>query len=196
MANTMNKFLITLLMILISFHIRAEEVSCAYPYLGTNVMTVAKSCGEIKKDDLLIINKEILPKINWSQYGLECIAVFNVKDENKNGWYIVNQTGVGRISSFWTDNCCAPFREGMAVGLLDGKVIFYNQVLEIVKRTNYIWASGFENGYCKVCLGDLKKEKDKYGDHDIYTGGLCGYINSKFEVVVPLKYPFENTPKP
>lgn len=190
------KLLLAIVFVFVSSAIcnSAEKVSCAYPELNTNIMTDEKICGEIIDDDLLIINKNVSKKINWNDNGLECIYVYGTK--RKDGWYIVNQSGKGRISSFWTDNTCAPFSEGLTVGLSKGTVIFYNQRLEVIKRTNYVWASNFHKGYSKVCVGNLKKQYDSKSEHYQHTGGSCGYIDTDFKVVVPLDYDFAETPEP
>jgi hypothetical protein len=172
----------------------SNQVSCAYPELSTNEMVTAESCGVISNDGLFIINKDIIEKINWNKDGTECAYVYGTK--NYDGWYNIIRSGVGRISPFWPDNSCEPFPFGIAVGLIKGKVIFYNRDLKVVKHTSYDWASGFERGYSKVCKGVLEKVYDSYGDHFEYKGGTCGYIDANFKIIVPLNYSFENTPKP
>ena len=136
-----------------------------------------KNCGELGSDGLIRLRKDVKDNMVWSRYGFECIHVHDTKDINNSGWYIVSQTGKGRISSFWTDNDCAPFFYGMAVAEMKGKVIFYNQLFDVVKQTDYVWASGFEHGYSKVCLGTLMKKKiNTKIIHYIQVGNVASLI--------------------
>jgi hypothetical protein len=124
---------------------------------------------------------------------LDCVFIYGVKENN--GWYFVNQKGEGRKTAFTEDNGCNSFENGVVVGLLNGKVIFFNQAFEIVKKTEYIWANNFYNGFSKVCKGVLEKRLGK-DEHYHYYGGECGYINEDFQIVIPLEHPHEYTPKP
>ena len=191
--KTVYWFLIALIFVP-SICVADTQVSCAYPELNTNEMVPEKSCGAVSSDGLLSINRALISKINWNKDGIECAYIYGT--ENINGWYIIKRSGSGRISPFWPDNSCEPFSYGLAVGLINGNVVFYNQDLEVVKRTNYSWASGFQKGYSKVCIGYLEKEYDSSGEHFEYKGGKCGYVDTNFKVIVPLNYSFEKTPKP
>ena len=171
-----------------------EKVSCSYQNSDSRELEPTEYCGSISEDGLLMLNENIIESISWNKYGLDCALVFGTKD--KNGWYFINQKGEGRVSPFIQDNDCAPFTEGVAVGLSHGKVVFYNQALEIVKRTEYIWASSFYKGFTKVCAGDLYKKFDSSGEHYEYKGGKCGFIDTNFQIVVPVEYPYESTPEP
>ncbi len=171
-----------------------EKVSCSYQNKESRELEPTDHCGSILESGLLTLSKDIVNNISWNKYGLDCAYIYGTK--NQNGWYFINQKGLGRISPFLQDNDCAPFTEGVAVGLSKGKVVFYNQALEIVERTDYTWASGFYMEVAKVCTGKLHKDYDSHGEHYQYQGGACGFINTSFEVVVPIGYPYESTPKP
>lgn len=193
--NAVSIAMAVLLLIIFSFDCNANEnISCAYPSAPSSIMREDDNCGIMTDDDLLIINDNIVEAINWSKYGLECVYVYGT--DGKNGWYIVNQSGEGRITSFWSDNTCAPFSEGLVVGLSNGTIIYYNQIIEIAKRTEYVWASNFKGGYSKVCIGNLIKKYSVKKERHLYSGGQCGYIDRNFKVVVPLKYDFAETPSP
>ena len=184
-----------LLLLLVCDPARAgETVSCAYPNKDSRELKPAETCGSVSADGRLRLDASITDNIDWNKYGLECIYVYGTEDQD--GWYFINQAGAGRISPFLQDNDCAPFTAGVAAGLSHGKVVFYNQALEIVKRTDYVWASGYRQGVAKVCRGELVKAYDAGGEHYEYQGGHCGYIDTNFEVVVPVEYPYESTPEP
>ncbi|MCL1039742.1 hypothetical protein L2750_21790 [Shewanella submarina] len=171
-----------------------ESVGCSYVHKRSRELELTQQCGVLAADGLLQLDDEVLRQLSWSQFGLECIHVFG--SEIQNGWYFINQSGLGRWAPFSQDNDCAPFTQGVAVGLSRGKVIFYNQLMQIEQLTDYSWASGFYQGAAKVCRGELVKEFDTFGEHYSYLGGECGFINRDFEVLVPLVHPYESTPSP
>ncbi len=186
---------LTVLFFLISssLALAETEVSCSYQDKERGLEPV-ENCGRLSEDGLLKLNKMIVDRIDWNKYGLDCALVHGT--ENQNGWYFINQKGEGRISPFIQDNDCAPFSGGVAVGLSYGKVIFYDQAFNIIKRTEYVWASSFHEGFAKVCEGNLEKEYDSSGEKYKYHGGKCGFIDTKFKVVVPVTHPYEKTPIP
>lgn len=171
-----------------------DKISCSYQNKDSRELEPTENCRTISEDGLLSLNSDIIENIYWNKYGLDCAFIYGTK--NQTGWYFINQSGAGRISPFIQDNDCASFTEGVAVGLSKGKVVFYNHSFEIVKHTEYVWASGFDLGFAKVCKGDLIKEYDSGGEHYQYKSGTCGFIDVSFNIVVPIEYPYESTPKP
>ena len=187
--------LLILCLLLVSSAASADEkASCSFQDKDSLEFEPAENCGSITADGLLLLDEAIIERAYWNKYGLNCAFVYGTDD--KNGWYFINQNGRGRVSPFIQDNDCAPFTAGMAAGLSHGKVVFYNQALEIVKRTDYVWASGFHGGVAKVCEGELIKQFDSGGEHFEYRGGNCGFIDTSFRVVVPVTHAYENTPEP
>lgn len=191
----MKNYFIFSFCLLFSIDVFAENVSCAFAKKMES-MKESTECGSLMEDGLLVVKKELMKDIKRNHSGYACIIVFNTMEESAQGWYLINRTGRGRITSFWTDNDCGPFAAGLNVGVLNGRVIFYDRSFNIVRKTSYVWASGFNNGYSKVCLAGLKSERDKHGDHLIYSSGSCGYIDRKFNIVVPIEHPYESTPIP
>jgi len=189
----MNKLVTLVLLISPVYGFANEDVSCVFHDSESNEMRPVEDCGVVNDDGLFWVDHTVLEKIGWGKYGLACLSVYNTKDSN--GWYFITQSGKGRITSS-SDNDCVPFAEGVAVGRLKGKVYFYNQIMNIVKKTEYTWSSGFRQGFAKVCLGELEKTYDSSGDRFQYNGGQCGFINKDFKEVIDVKYPYESTPEP
>jgi len=186
------KLIYILIALFISSSVYADEKLCMYPDSNTHELEQAKNCGSIK-NGLLSVDPSLLKKMMWSKYGMQCIYINYPKDK---GWFFINQNGFGRGSPFTRDNDCNWFLSGLAVGVSNGHVIYFNQVMDVVKSTNYTWASNFYKGYSMVCTGELTKEYDMHGEHYQLKGGQCGFINREFKVVVPVQYPYESTPKP
>ena len=171
-----------------------ETVSCSYQSKITRELEPTDTCGSLNDDGVLTLESHILDDVDWSKYGMSCLMVFG--SQIQNGWFFINQSGHGRSSTFLQDNDCAPFTEGLARGLSQGKVVFYNQVLDVVHASDFVWASPFYRGHAKVCKGELLKQYDSTGEHYTYTGGTCGFIKRDFSTVVPIVYPYEATPEP
>ncbi|TMP33447.1 hypothetical protein [Pseudoalteromonas rubra] len=178
------------MLLMFAFSVNAEEVICAYNDSSTYELEVFKNCGSLGSDGLLKVNPDLLPKVRWHKFGMSCI---NVRGE---GWFFLNQNGLARGAPFLQDNDCNPFSEGLAVGISNGKIVYYDQVLSIIKKTDYTWSGSFHKKHAKVCKGTLIREYDASGEHYSLTGGNCGYINREFEVVVPTVFDFQSTPVP
>ena len=190
----LQRFLYILLLAICSPCLRDEPISCSYQSKATRELEPTEHCGTLSADGLLILKQRIVDDMDWSKYGMSCLNVSN--SQSLNGWFFVNQSGYGRSSTFLQDNDCAPYSEGLARGISQGKVVFYDQALAVVHKSDFAWAGPFHKGYAKVCKGDLYKEYDSSGEHYTYKGGACGFISRDFSIVVPVAYPYESTPEP
>ncbi|AQA17281.1 hypothetical protein BST95_02625 [Halioglobus japonicus] len=186
------KFIYVLLVAFMISPASADEMFCMYPDNDTRELEQVNSCGPIN-NGLLTVDPSLMTKMMWSKYGMQCIYINYPKDK---GWFYINQNGLGRGSPFSHDNDCTPYQAGVAIGLVNGYVVYFNQVMDVVKTTEYTWASNFYKGYSKVCIGELTKEYDRYGEHYQLKGGQCGFIDREFNVVVQVAYPHESTPVP
>ena len=184
--------LVILLFSAISVHAEAID-ACRHPDSGYEDVEELELCGSFSEDGVLAVSKRVLENVVWSESDLACIYVLHKKFK---GWYYISKNGVGRPSPLSEDNDCDLIEEGLTRSISNGTVVYVDRSLTVVKATKYKYASNFWNGYALVCVGDLKKERDKFGDHYDLKGGECGYINREFKVVVPLKYTYENVPRP
>lgn len=166
--------------------------TCLYPDRHSGELQQGQSCGTLR-NGLLQLDNNIRSRIHWSKFGMQCIFV---NSHDQRGWFYVNQNGLGRRSPFYQDNDCNAFSAGLAVGLEDNKVVFFNQLMAIEKRTDYSWASHFYQGFAKVCRGQLEKEYDQHGEHYQLQGGQCGFIDRNFREVIAVQYSFSSTPEP
>ena len=98
--------------------------------------------------------------------------------------------GRARISNFPYDNNCQPFRNDVAISYVNGKALFFDARLNPVKHTDYVLADPFYKHLAKVCL-ELPAKKF-HGEHFIWVGGKCGYIDTDFNKVVPVEFAYED----
>ena len=123
----------------------------------------------------------------WGQKGLRCFS-FRLSD-GKGGFGYLAPDGRARISNFPYDNSCQPFRNEVAISYVDGKAIFFDKSLEVVRATDYELADSFYKHLAKVCR--TAPEKKYHGEHFKWVGGKCGYIDTAYNEVVPVKYGYE-----
>lgn len=74
------------------------------------------------------------------------------------------------------------FSEGLVRTLVDGKIAYLDERLEIALAPGYDWGWGFENGRALVCDGCHSKS---IGEHSLWVGGKWAYIDQKGKNVVP-----------
>ena len=99
--------------------------------------------------------------------------------------------GRARISDDPHDNGCQPFGNGVAISYVDGKAVFFDNDLKVVKATDYELADPFYKHLAKVCTA--APDREYHGEHFKWTGGTCGYIDTEFNVVVPIATSYETT---
>jgi hypothetical protein len=158
-----------------------------------------RTCGYQDADGLLHISPETMKLFpsnffeydygGWGQKGLSCQSLR--LSDGTGGFSYIAPDGRARISDYPYDSHCQPFRNGVAISYVDGKAIFFDKNLEVVKSTPYALADPFYKHLAKVCT--VLPEKKFHGEHFEWIGGTCGYIDTDFNVVVPIKTPYEET---
>ena len=160
-----------------------------------------KACGHQDTDGMLHISQETMKlfkpdefKSNFGERdpkGLRCFP-FRMSDaDGKVDFGYLAADGRARISDDPHDNGCHPFRNGTAISYVEGKAVFFDKNLEVVKATDYALADPFDKHLAKVCT--VLPEKKFHGEHFKWVGGTCGYIDTEFNVVVPIATPYEST---
>ncbi|GAA4883920.1 hypothetical protein [Ferrimonas pelagia] len=134
----------------------AQPVACVYWERG-GADIQAEHCGALEPSGLLRLEPDLLARIRWNDSGMACMLATS---EFARGWYDINQNGLGRRSAFLTDNGCRPFKHGVDATEVDGHVVLFNPMMDVVKATNYRWFGYFFDGHAKVCRGELSRERD------------------------------------
>ena len=160
-----------------------------------------KTCGYQDAEGVLHISPETMKLFKPDEFksdfgprqpkGLRCFP-FRMSDaDGKVDFGYLAADGRARLSNWPYDNDCQPFRNDVAISYVDGKAIFFDKDLEIVKVTPYALADPFYKHLAKVCT--VLPEKKFHGEHFKWVGGTCGYIDIEFNVVVPIATPYEST---
>lgn len=112
---------------------------------------IHKKCGYQDANGVLHISQETMKyfkpthfeeKNSWMKHeGLMC-STFRLSD-GTGGFGYLAPDGRARISNFPYDNACQPFGNGVAISYMDGKAIFFDKNLEVVKATDYDLADPF-----------------------------------------------------
>ena len=158
------------------------------------------SCGHPDAEGVLHISQETMRffgpedfnhghSYGWQPQGLWCLT-FRLSD-GSGGFGYLAPDGRARISNYPYDNNCQPFRNDVAISYVDGKVVFFDANLDVVKQTEYVLANPFYKHLAMVC--DILPEKEYHGEHFQWRGGRCGYIDAAFNIVVPIITAYEET---
>ncbi len=177
----MNK-LFFILFLPFSLLANADE-SCHYPTKdGGGEYHYAEHCGVID-GDILRLDQSVLGNLQYDDAGLACVIL-----SSANTFY-VHKNGTSRRVVFF-DNGCDYFVDGLARGMVGGRMVFLNQTLDIVLAPGFEQASPFDYGHSVVCNGPFRIEQ--HGEHTFYLGGQCGLINKKGDLVVEAVHKVED----
>ena len=182
---------------------KSVTVDCSYFHMRTEIEAFLEhtSCGHPDAEGLLHISAETMQHFDseyfkfsrdgWHPEGLSCLPI-SLSNGSK-GFAYVSQDGRARLSNFPYDNSCQPFRNDVAISYVEGKAVFFDADLNVVKQTHYDLADPFYKHLAKVC--STTPEKEFHGEHFKWKGGQCGYIDTNFNVVVPVEYAYEDAPR-
>ncbi|MCF6275680.1 MAG: hypothetical protein L3J05_07940, partial [Robiginitomaculum sp.] len=96
--------------------------------------------------------------------------------------------GLGRFSNVPRMPGCGMFgSDGLAKTYINNKAAFFDKDLNVVVRTEYPFLYG------NIVCSEIPQRQQV--DHWEWFGGLCGLIDADFNIVVPMKYPYEKIPK-
>ena len=162
------------------------------------------ACGEMKPDGLIHLNNETMELIrfifddenyklypyesfDWHPANLRCLPL-SVSNEKIQSAYI-NAKGLGRFSSSPKMPSCSNFilRTNLAQTIVEGKVAYFDKDFNIVLKTNYPFIYG------DIACSETPQKTE--GDHWDWFGGICGRIDTKLNIIVPIKYPYEDIPE-
>ena len=181
---------------------KSVTVDCSYFHMRTEIEAFLEhtSCGYSDAEGVLHISAETMQHFDseefksgrdgWYPKGLSCLPLS--LSNGSTGLAYIAQDGRGRLSNF-PNHGCQPFRNDVAISYVDGKAVFFDDKLNVVEQTDYVLADPFYKHLAKVC--SQLPEKDYFGEHFEWKGGKCGYIDTEFNVVVPVEYAYEDAPR-
>ena len=161
-------------------------------------------CGTIDSDGLIQLNAEVVALMDFPAFEkavknrnpedlsmfpshLQCLYFWpTIQGRGRGGLAYFNKDGRGRTTPAW-DNRCLPFVEGLSFTYINGKVAYFDTDLNIANRTDYVFAFG------RVVCSEVPHKYYKPGtyEHPEWRGGTCGKVDKNFDVVVPVKYAYE-----
>jgi len=163
-------------------------------------------CGTVDEEGLIQLNQEVLNLMDFPRFmeamknrsdedrqlwppHLQCLPTYPAA-YGRGGQAYFNKDGKGRFSPSF-DNMCWPFNDDISHTYENGKVVYFNGDLEIVKKTNYRFTTG------RIVCSEAPYKYYKPGtyEHPERKGGQCGLIDASFKIVVPIKYSYEDVLK-
>jgi len=187
--NIYLKVLITLSLLYLQSCSSSQVINCAYIPHETESnkypeLTQYDNCAQLDINKKITINKAHLDQI-W--FNTNSLAQIRVHD----GIYYLNTQGK-MIKSYIFDNGADYFQEGLSRFVLNNKIGFINEKLEIVIQPKYDFAYPFENGASKVCSGC---SLTKVGEHKEVRGGQWGLIDKTGKILKKISYKFDDLTK-
>ncbi len=185
--NLHRLLLLAWLLIAVSGLAGAEEiVHCHYvpiqsPENPQPQMDVFDDCATLEDDGTITFHPEHFAAFKFDEErSLAEVLV------SQCGWHYVKPDGT-YASVVLADNGADYFVEGLARTVIDGKIAYIDEDLEVVLRTRYTWGWPFRDGYAMVCDGCRLEDSDE-DSHKLMIEGKWGYIDHQGKEVVPVRY--------
>lgn len=184
---------------------KSVTVDCSYfaGFLEVEALMKHTECGHPDGDGVLYISPDTMQyftpsgfnsgRDDWHPKGLNCLPL-SLSNGSK-GFAYIAADGRARLSNWPYDNDCQPFRNDVAISYVDGKAVFFDANLNVVKQTDFVLADPFYKDIAKVCIKMPNKEFGPHNEHFEWKGGQCGSIDKNFKVVVPVEHAYEDAPR-
>ncbi len=165
-----------------------EALGCSVYPQGGGPLKLLEGCAHLDPSGRLQVTPEALAELSF-EGDLSRLYLGEV-----HRWFYVNRQGLG-LSCLEEGFDCAPFRDGLTSGVLDGEAVFYGPDLEVVFSTGLDWAGSFADGLAPVCEG-VPSSPGGGGDCDqgARAGGRCGYVDADGRMVLHPSVPLEALP--
>ncbi|UZE94589.1 WG repeat-containing protein [Alkalimarinus alittae] len=176
------KIAIFTLLLLSSFSIRANE-TCAY----FAKETIQNKFPEWQSYDNCATYKGRILNVLPNHLSKVAFDVSGLAPFWASGHYFYLKEDGNFLSVIPFDNGADTFREGLVRSVINSKIAYFNQELQMVIPPKYDWGWPFYNGRALVCTGCKISEPDDDG-HKPVKGGVWGYINKSGKEVVTVKF--------
>jgi hypothetical protein len=172
--------LIILLLVSASSH---ADKSCFYPSKKDGGdLSQFNDCGAIDGDSLRL-SKEHSGNIVFNEKGLACVILSN------NEVFYIHKNGNSQRVMFF-ENGCDYFKDGLSRGIIDGKMVFIDEQLEVSLNPGFELIAPFDYDHSVVCNGPFREEKQ--GEYTFRRGGKCGLIDRQGNLVVEAIHAIED----
>ena len=157
----------------------AKDLACAYGHENADELSFFERCA-VREDGELRILREHFERIFFDSRGLASIDILG------QGWFYLLADGT-KMPVVTYSSVPDSFSEGLARTVVDGKIAYFDERLEVVLATRYDWGWPFENGVALVCQGCRREPIDEHCGHTAMVGGRWGYIDRQGKEVVSLQ---------
>jgi hypothetical protein len=175
------KLAILITLLLVSFSSQADE-SCFYPSkIDGGDLSRFDDCGSIEGDSIKL-GKEHNDNIVFNEKGLACLILSN------NEVFYIHKNGNSQ-RSFYFENGCDYFKDGLSRGIINGNMVFIDEQLEVALNPGFELIAHYDYGHSVVCNGPFSEEKQ--GEYTFRRGGKCGLIDRQGKLVVEAVHKIE-----
>ena len=188
---------------LLGFHQEsAQSVNCAMLGHLSELVYEGKAtgtnCGYIDKNGLIKFTPEYMGYGPISSYPMGCELI--IQDEPnghriRHGWFFIGHNGYGRghreqysgECSFWK------YLSEVSKTYVDGKLAYFDNNMTILYQSDFVYGEEFtKDGLAIVCSEGPDDRIGLGGEKTYRTGGLCGQIDTHYNLVTPTQQPYED----
>ena len=180
----------------------AQSVNCAMMGHLSELVYEGKAtgtnCGHIDKNGLVKFTPEFMSYGPVSHPPMGCELIFQDGANGhkfRRGWFFIGQNGYGRGHNERFSGSCTSGKHLPEVSktYVDGKLAYFNKNMTILYQSDFVYGEEFtQDGLAIVCT---KRPDDRIGmggEHIYRTGGLCGQIDTDYNLVTPTQQPYED----
>ena len=179
----------------------AQSVNCAMIGHLSELVYEGKatgtSCGYIDKNGLVKFTPEFMGygPISHSPMGCELIFQDGANGHKfRHGWFLIGHNGYGRGHNDHYNGSCNfwKYLPEVSKTYVDGKLAYFDKNMTILYQSDFVYGEEFtEDGLAIVC-SERPDDRIGLGGEKIYrTGGLCGQIDTNYNLVTPTQQPYE-----
>ncbi len=179
----------------------SEWVNCAF-YQPKNEQhqhpDYGNKCGQIDKNGLVRFTPEFMNlELYFREEALACTALSKSTETVRKaflGWFHITPTGYGRGHKEYGDNDCAYLKDlenGLLKTYVNGKLAYVDQNLNIIHQTEFPFGNYLYQSKAIICSKRPTRKWGPHFEHFVWAGGICGEIDSSFNIITPINKPYE-----
>jgi len=183
-------------------HDSAQSVNCAmYGHLSELAYerkATGTNCGHIDKNGLIKFTPEYMGYDPISGYPMGCELIFQDGQNGhriRHGWFFIGHNGYGRGHSEQYSGECSfwKYLPEVSKTYVGGKLAYFDNNMTILYQSDFVYGEEFTKDGLAIVCSERPDDRIGLGGETIFrTGGLCGQIDTHYNLVTPTQQPYED----